>query len=155
MKDTHKKAVLVLLLATLSSIGMTYSYSLLRRNAQRDLLLARGKGEWIAAAITDYALEHGDRLPPYERWREAIQPYLKKHELVEALPYYDYSKETAGKDCSKMLSSETVLLTRTRGLPRGTKIEVYLDGLGRIARPPPPFWRKWFRKHTCPYQRPL
>lgn len=135
-------------------------YKAERRQAEWEVLMARGIGECIVSTMFVYAEEHDNHLPPFNGWRKSIKPYLMRPPMddltrmrvIDGLPYYDYSKEIAGKDCSKMLSDETIVLTRTRGLPRGTKIEVYLDGLGRITRPPPPFWKRWFRRTACPYQ---
>jgi len=151
--------VFVLILVTGLMLFAHYRRVMLQR-AEWDLLESRGIGEIVAGALIENAAEHHGQLPPYEGWRISIEPYLMRvplhpkarQRLNNALAYYEYSKEVAGKDCSNMLSGETILLTRTRGLPRRTKIEVYLDGLGRITRPPLPFWRRWFRKSTCPYQ---
>ena len=154
-------ATVVLVVIIAMGIAAQHHHRVMLDKAYWNLLRARGIGECIAAAMSSYADEHNDHLPSFCNWQELIKPYLippliddrTRRQVIDALPYYEYSKEVAGKDYRNMPGDgwEIMILTRTRGLPRGTKIEVNLCGVGEITRPPPPFWRRWFRKPHCDY----
>lgn len=95
-----------------------------------------GEGKTVGFAIETYLYDHGDRFPQAGTWREEIKPYLDP-ELQETLSAYEYSPAMSGKKFGEAgWVSETIVLRRTEGLPKGYVIQVYADSHVECVRLP-------------------